>query len=266
VRRFRRNLVDVGYSPLAVVSYEKVKGNGKWFDLAHGHLRNQLQMHAFRRLDHLLCDVPDIDAAFDLFTKQLGFPVAWPIGRYWPHGRTCGVGLGGINLEFIQPDSGAPSKATIRGIAFEPTDRIQEIFDREGIPYATSEKWESNDELLALRSMPTGQGAQLLCTNTMPAEYAIEFPFFACKYSVVVTRKLQPLTRALADGNMVEQVFLGHPDPSALKQQIGRFGIQEGVRLAVIQHSTKEVVAISMRTGPVDLGGWPAGFEFIKPS
>ena len=116
-------------------------------------------MNAFLRLDHLLCDVADIDKAFDLFHTQLGFPVAWPIGRFWPHGRTCGLALGGVNLELIQSDEEPVAEAAIRGIAFEPTDRIQEVFDHEGVPFTTFEKWESNPELLRLRKLPSSSGA-----------------------------------------------------------------------------------------------------------
>jgi len=220
-------------------------------------------MKAFQRLDHLLCDVPDIEAAFELFTTRLKFPVAWPIGRYWPKGRTCGVALGGINLEFIQPDESPPAKATIRGLAFEPTDRLQEMFDREGIPYTVTEKWETDNELLALRGMTTGKGAQLLCTNTIPADYAIEFPFFSCQYSVAVRRRLLPVALPLPDANAVEQVLIGHPDPGRLAQQIGRLGVQEGVRLGVAQHATKEVVAVVMKNGAIDFGDWPANFKFV---
>lgn len=220
-------------------------------------------MNAFQRLDHLLCDVPDIDAAFELFHQRLGFPVAWPIGRYWPTGRTCGLALGGINLELIQPDVKPPTNARIRGIAFEPTDRAQEVLEQEGIPFKVVEKWETSPELLKLRGMPIHSGAQLLCTNLMPGDYAIEFPFFACNYSVTVKKRLRPEALPLEDKNSVVGVLLGHPSPGRLGEQLQRLGIQEGVRLSVAQHGEKEVVAITMRNGPIDLGGWPARFSFV---
>jgi hypothetical protein len=223
-------------------------------------------MKTFQRLDHLLCDVPDIDAAFDLFHNRLGFPVAWPIGRYWPQGKTCGLALGGVNLEFIQTDGNPVTTARIQTIAFEPTDRIQEMFDREGIPFKRLEKWESDDSLLRMRGLPTGQGAQLLCTNYDPGEYAIEFSFFACKYSITARRKLLPQALPVPSHNAVEQVVLGHPDPSRLTEQFRRLGIEEGVRLSVVTHAVKEVVAIVMKNGPLDLGDWPARFRFVGPS
>jgi hypothetical protein len=221
-------------------------------------------MKAFQRVDHLLCDVPDIDSAFSLFHERLGFPVAWPIGRFWPDRRTCGLALGGINLELIQSDVQPVSEATIRSIAFEPTDRIQEIFQREGIPFKEFEKWESNPDLLRLRNMPSQQGAQLLCTNTLPAEYAIAFPFFACKYAVTVKRKLAPHALPLPDGNVIEEIVLGHPDPAAIKDQLQRLGIQEGVRISVARHPKKEVTALLMKNGAIDLGTWPTSISFIS--
>ncbi len=151
---------------------------------------------AFQRLDHLLCNVPDIDEAFNLFHNRLGFPVAWPIGRYWPHGRTCGIALGGVNLEFIQEDSSGTAlqavsrpdvspdnlQATISRVAFEPTTHVQQAFIREAIPFTTFEKWEDDQELLRLRGMKLGAGRQLLCINTIPEEHQLQFPFFACAY------------------------------------------------------------------------------------
>ena len=177
------------------------------------------------------------------------------------HGRTCGLALGGVNLELIQNDSGTATEANIRRVAFEPTDRVQEVFDREGIPYKTFEKWESDDSLLRLRGMPAGQGAQLLCTNFLPGDYAIEFPFFGCRYSVFVRRKLIPAALPLADGNAVLEVVLGHPDPGRLSEQLGRLGIQEGVKLSVVKHPEKEVVRIVMKNGAIDLGDLPTRFR-----
>lgn len=221
-------------------------------------------MNAFERLDHLLCDVPDIDAAYEFLNGKLGFPVAWPIGRFWPGKRTCGLALGGINLELVQSDQDPVTTATIRSIAFEPTDRIEEIFDHEGIPFKTFEKWESNVELLRLRSMPSQQGAQLLCTNTLPADFAIEFPFFACQYAVMVKKKLAPNAFVTPNGNQVEEVLIGHPDPSRLSEQLRRLGRREGIRLSIHKHPEKEVTAIMMKNGPIDLADWPARFRFIE--
>ena len=224
-------------------------------------------MKAFLRLDHLLCDVPDIDAAFDLFHRSLGFPVAWPIGPYWPGGRMCGIALGGINLELIQLDAEPVTEATIRSMAFEPTADIKEILSREGIPFHTFDKVESNDELLRLRALPTGQGPQLLCTNTIPDESTLEFPFFACKYAPAIHDKLT-IEKVTRQGrgpfeDWVEEVVIGHPQPHALENQLTRLGIERGVRLRSEGHPTKEVIAIKMHSGPINLASFPARFRFV---
>ena len=234
-------------------------------------------MNAFRRLDHLLCDVPDIDASFKLFHDRLGFPVAWPIGAYWPGGRMCGIALGGINLELIQLDTEPVAEARIRSIAFEPTAEIGETLTTEGIPYETFEKVESNDELLRLRGLPAGQGPQLLCVNTIPQESALEFPLFACKYALAIRDKLSveritrqpeepPVGSTLGRGpfeDWVEEVVIGHPNPRLLEDQLTRLGLEQGVPLRFEEHPAKEVTKIKMRSGSFDIGSFPARFLFL---
>ena len=180
------------------------------------------QQPAFQRLDHLLCNVPDIEEAFDLFHNRLGFPIAWPIGRFWPNGRTCGIALGGVNLEFIQRDAEPTKEAVIRRIAFQPTGHVQEALRHEHIPFTVFEKRESEPELLRLRGMPVDQGEQLLCTNTLPDEDKLEFPFFACDYALIPKAALSPNAFEIPDGNSVKEIVIGHPQPAAVKSQLDR--------------------------------------------
>jgi len=221
-------------------------------------------MKAFARLDHLLCDVPDIEEAFTLFHDQLGFPVAWPIGRYWPQGRTCGIALGGANLEFIQNDSDPISEAVIRCVAFEPTSFVREAFEREGIPYEVFEKKEADPALLRLRGMRADDGEQLLCINFLPLDRAaLPFPFFACDYEPGVKARLSFPAAIMPDGNELQEVVIGVPDPAAMTSQLERLGIDGGVSITAQKHDTPEVTKLVMKYGPLDLGGWAARFRFI---
>lgn len=219
-------------------------------------------MPAFKRLDHLLCDVPDIEGAFRLFTEELRFPVAWPIGRYWPQGRTCGVALGGANLEFIQPDESPPLEARIETLAFEPTRELHSTLDAHGTPYEVFEKRESDAKLLRLRSLPDDQGEQLLCVNTSPSE-PMEFDLFACRYTPLLQEKLSPKNLRPSDGNELQEVVLGHPFPDALERQLAKLGVEGGVRIRVQVHPVKEVVALRMKNGPLELPGFPSRFRFL---
>lgn len=215
---------------------------------------------AFHRLDHLICQVPDIESAFRLFTEDLGFPVAWPIGRFWPQGRTAGIALGGANLELLQEDETPTRQAYIRVLAFEPTAEILPILRSERIGYKVFRKKESNPELLALRNLPTDQGEQELCTNTLPDEAKLEFRMFACDYAPIPKSQLSP--SAFQVQNVLQEVVLGHSNPDRLESQLKRLGIESGVKLSVVKHPTKEVVALRMRSPVGPHAGFPARFRF----
>lgn len=220
-------------------------------------------MKAFKRLDHLLCDVPDIEAAFQLFTQDLGFPVAWPIGRFWPEGRTSGIALGGANLELIQLDDSPLSEARIQRIAFQPTRQVGKVLHSLRIAFTVYDKLESNPELLALRGMPTNQGRQRLCTNTIPEVAQTHFLFFACNYSAAVRARLSPEALRPTNGNELLEVRLGHPQPKLLQDQLGALGIESGVPITVVEHAENEVVALRMKHGPLPLPSFPSRFRFV---
>src|SRR5689334_3079814 len=98
------------------------------------------------RLDHLICRVPDIEHFHSHFLNELGFSEAWPIGRFWPEGRTSGIALGGINLEFIQDDHDAPDRAVTDTFVFEPTSisDAEKVFTGLGVDTRRFLKTESD--------------------------------------------------------------------------------------------------------------------------
>jgi hypothetical protein len=220
-------------------------------------------MKAFRRLDHLLCDVPNLEEAYELFHNKLGFPEAWPIGRYWPSGRTCGIALGGANLELVQSDEFKSLEATIRRVAFEPTSDCKAVLERESISYRTFEKRESDQELLRLRGMKLGEGEQLLCTNILPDELDLEFPFFACDYASDVKARLAPDAFQIPGDNALKEVWIGVPEPELLSAQIEKLGIVQGVPIKTQGQTQREVTMLVMKNGPIDLGDFPARFRFV---
>ena len=220
-------------------------------------------MAAFKRLDHLLCDVPDIEQALALFVDELGFPVAWPIGRYWPDARQCGIALGGINLELIQADEIPVQEATIRAIAYKPSSELHKILNVKKIPFTVFEKRESNPELLKLRGLPFDQGEQPLCTNTIIEESAQEFRFFACDYAPILKAALAPSSFVIPNDNRVEEVVIGLPFPESPTDELEDLGIKGGARITFRKHPVKEVTALVMKNGPIEMAGWPARFRFI---
>jgi len=222
-----------------------------------------------KRLDHLICEVGDIDEALALFV-DLGFPVAWPVGRFWPQGRTAGVALGGINLEFLQLDDGAPEVARIRTLVFEPFDlraaatRLADL----GLDVRIAEKWESDAQLLQLRGF---QGEdlktpQLLCTNAyLTGEIPVDF--FLCDYAPKLRSILSPSN--FPHVPPIARVVLGVPDLASawaiLSQLYGLPVAHGGVEIGLREKPCEfpEVVEIVSDRGPIDLKGWAARFTLV---
>jgi|GEM_PF-1567383 len=223
-----------------------------------------------RRLDHLICEVDDIDFAVRLFVDRLGFPLAWPIGRFWPSGLTAGVALGGVNLEFIQPDENPPAVARIRTIVFEPVD--VDLASRElsevGVATVLREKMEPDPELLRLRgfSEQDAQTPQLICRNLL-LEKPAPFDFFLCDYAQFLRDRLAP--SAFSPIPSVSSITLGLPNPFAVWSELNRvWGLpvrNRGVDIQISESSNPIAEVIEIRTdrGPLDLEGWNAGFRFV---
>ena len=220
------------------------------------------------RLDHLICEVPDIDRAIALFTS-FGFPVAWPKGRFWPQGLTAGIALGGLNLEFIQLDAGAPDEPAIRTLVFEPVnlDSAVHQLQKLGFPLRVADKWESNPELLKLRGFHERdcQTPQLICQNAFP-ESKSSFDFFICAYSEFLKMHLVP--SAFPNSPKVHSITLGTPKLSedwAFANTI--WGLPSHPSDVTIQFAESlqhpnEVVEIATSLGSLDLSHWTSRFRF----
>lgn len=223
-----------------------------------------------RRIDHLICEVADIEEAMRLFTKDLGFPVAWPIGRFWPQGMTSGVALGGINLEFIQPDHGAPSEARITTVVFEPVSLENAIarFQELGFPMELREKWEANPDLLRLRGFDERecQQPQLICRNLIPTS-ATPLDFFLCDYSPPMKARLS--AEAFPEVPPVTAIVASLPNPGEDSLMLDRLcGVprhNRGCDILVRDEPSDEAAVVAIRSvrGPLNLRDWPASFRFI---
>ncbi len=195
----------------------------------------------------------------------LGFPVAWPIGRFWPYGLTAGVALGGINLEFLQLDEGSVAVARIRTLVFEPIDLHEAVATLEGLglPMRISEKWEDDPEKLRLRgySAVESQERQLICRNAIPVE-APAIDFFLCDYSPALKARLGPGTfPGLAP---VREVVWGSPFAAVDADCLKFFGLAGvGPSLALKEWPERGVVEIRTDRGPIDLGSFAANFRFV---
>jgi catechol 2,3-dioxygenase-like lactoylglutathione lyase family enzyme len=220
---------------------------------------------ALRRIDHLICGVPDIERALEFFHRELGFPIAWPIGRFWPGVRTCGIALGGLNLEFMEPDEEKPERATITTMAFEPTslDAAEAALASLGIPFQRGEKVEPDPVLLRLRGFPdTTREPQHICTNLVP-EPPIEPELFVCSYSPFLKERLAPENPALAAPHgRVERIVLQMPEPT-LVMRIAELGYLGDVEIEATKGSRPRVSGIKLASGPLELGEFPADFRFI---
>ncbi|HVT14290.1 MAG TPA: hypothetical protein VHE55_18650 [Fimbriimonadaceae bacterium] len=209
------------------------------------------------RLDHVIYSVPDIEAAHAALTAN--FPEAWPIGRFWPSGRTCGIALGGINLELVQPDADAPSTRVGTTLVFEPSSpEVAEFaLKRQGIACHSFDKIEPNPELLRLRGF-SGEEArmpQLICTNILldkPAE--TPFDFFCCSYSPFLEGWLSPDHPRLRMARRVTRVVYGTPQPERATSLLANLDYAGEIGIEFRRAEQPAILAIDMSDGPLS---WP---------
>lgn len=99
-------------------------------------------------IDHFFVPLTEPRAAFELMTKVLRLPVAWPCWLDADGHGNCGIEVGNANLEFLNfdmYDAFVPhTPARVQGIAFEPgpmTDAFLGEIDRRGILHAQPMPW-----------------------------------------------------------------------------------------------------------------------------
>ncbi len=164
------------------------------------------------RLDHIICEVPDIRRAFQRLHAELGFPIAWPIGPFWPDALTAGLAFGGFNLELVESSIEKPAVPVVSTLVFEPTSilDVKAGLAKLGLAHRTVLKMEDDPELLCLRGFDSTQAEtpQEICTNVIP--HGVE-SFFFCRYSPFLTERLAP---SCFEGPYGEAVAFGIESPS----------------------------------------------------
>lgn len=202
----------------------------------------------FRRLDHLVCYVPDIFRAH-LSVRALGFAEAWPIGPFWPQALTSGFALGGLNLELVQPDAGVKTIAATK-LVFEPTslETAESALAEAGITFRRLEKVESNPELLLLRGFSAQESLQPqpICTNLLP-ENPTPFDFFLCDYAPFLKARLGPDSFDAPHGE-VQAIELEVRNPEASEAVLAKVGYS-GVELRFVKGSSTRVGLIHFADG-----------------
>ena len=219
---------------------------------------------ALSRLDHIICRVPDIERFHVQFRDELGFPEAWPIGRFWPDGRTSGIALGGVNLEFIQPDIDPPAKAIADTLVFEPTrlEAAERQFSLLGVPTHLFDKLESNPTLLEMRGFEGDRlgSEQLICRNLL-LDSEFEIPMFLCGYVPMLKDRLgssNPSMKSPYGRVLSVECQLAKPGDIWRLSQLGYLGTVELVQTE-LSFGMSKVLGIRLETGPVELKGIDPG-------
>lgn len=221
---------------------------------------------ALKRLDHVICRVPDIVRYHAHWTQVLGFPEAWPIGRFWPEGKTSGIALGGINLELIQPDYGAPAVPVCDTLVFEPTNfvRAREALNKVGLQGETFEKWEDDPELLRLRGFKETEvdHRQLICRNVFP-KGELPVPFFLCEYSAGLRERLTEVSRPTPAGRVIALEM--QLEKSGSIWRLADLGYLGEIELLQIEDrfGPFQVTGMKFENGVPEQGDLPLGFHFI---
>lgn len=204
------------------------------------------------RLDHLIYDVPDIEAAHRELVGS--YPEAWPIGRFWPSGRTSGVALGGINLELMQPDDGAPQAPAGMTLAFEPVslDAAASALSAAGLSAKVFDKFESDPNLLKLRGF-SGAQTELICRNLVP-EGELPFDFFICDYSPFLKEWLSPRHPRLHTSHHVVALEYGCPDPDGASRLLSSLGYAGSVEIRFVSNAERRILRVEMDSGALAFG------------
>ena len=82
------------------------------------------------QVDHLMVQVPEPEQLYQLFSADLGLPIAWPMVDYGPF-KSGGVSFGNVNLEVLKSSQEMRSQGLIPdgngiiGIAFQPSEPLE---------------------------------------------------------------------------------------------------------------------------------------------
>ncbi len=216
-----------------------------------------------KRLDHVICRVPDIQHFHRHFSDVLGFSEAWPIGKFWPTGNTSGIALGGINLEFVEEPGIQPQATTL---VFEPRsiNAASQAFKRElQVETKIFNKIETDSSLLRLRgfSDEEAQGPQLICQNLL-LESDFPIDMFFCDYAPGLKKRLSPERFSSPHGRVL-RIEVSLPNAGDI-EQLNSLGYEGEIEL--YQSETTfgpcQVTGIMLENGPVDLKGIDPGFRF----
>ncbi|MBN9501859.1 MAG: hypothetical protein BGO01_09730 [Armatimonadetes bacterium 55-13] len=219
-----------------------------------------------KRIDHLICQVADIHAAHE-YLKSLGFPESWPIGPFWPHALTSGIAIGGVNLELMQPEEGAPERATIDMIVFEPYDTERNFHELQsaGFECHIFDKIEPDPELLALRGFDAAKAElpQRICRNIL-FDKATAIPMFFCEYVPFLRQRLGPQNPALGSpyGEVVA-LSLQTPDPELAWREWDLMGVPDAISLSIQKGPSRRITEIQVEAGPVPWSGFSKTFDFV---
>jgi hypothetical protein len=114
-----------------------------------------------RHIDHVLVRADDVAGLWDLFTRRLGLPVAWPPFEYQGF-LSAAFSAGNTNVELLEPRSDAPEGAREAGgrpigVAFEPYTVEEAVAGMEaaGVPHGDPWEFRLTPEL-SWQSTPLG--------------------------------------------------------------------------------------------------------------
>ena len=97
-----------------------------------------------KQVDHLMVQLPDPERVYNLFSGELGLPVAWPMVNYGPF-STGGVSFGNVNMELLNGSDEMkqqgliPKDNGIVGVAFQPLEPLgltEKTLDAHQIPHS----------------------------------------------------------------------------------------------------------------------------------
>lgn len=176
-----------------------------------------------RQVDHLMVQVPDPGQVYQVFSKDLGLPVAWPMVDYGPF-STGGVSFGNVNMELLNSSTEmrqqglVPEGNGIVGVAFQPLEPLEstvQVLDAQNVPHGA---------IVPFTTVQNGTKSTLWnnleLSKVMPGSM-----IFYCEYTFNQTAFRQRMEHSLATANGgalgirgMKMITVEYADPRVLQQ------------------------------------------------
>ncbi|MEI7432784.1 MAG: PKD domain-containing protein [Methanomicrobiales archaeon] len=176
-----------------------------------------------KQVDHLMVQVPEPELVFNLFSGDLGLPVAWPMENYGEF-SSGGVTFGNVNMELLNSSEEMrqqgliPDGNGIVGVAFQPSGPI-------GSTVKTLDAYQVPHGPIIPFNVTENGTTSTLWNNLELSRMMPGSMIFYCEYTFNQTGFRQRMEQSLAAANggalgitRMKEITVEYADPSVLEK------------------------------------------------